>query len=630
VALKTVGQALCVALMLGVSGSAFCAETISAERRATPFPGTMVLDVDATDIDRRIFRVRQEIPVARSGELVLRFPEWLPGNHAPRGQIEKLSGLTIRAGNRVLPWKRDPFDVFSFHLSVPEGVRNVEARFEFLSATDPDQGRVVVTPAMLNLQWQSVSLYPAGWATKEMPIRASVTYPQGWQAATALRPASQQGNVVRYAVVDYETLVDSPVVAGKYFAAWPLGQNVTLNVVGDDAQDIVAKPEQIAAHQRLVDQAVRVFGSSPFDHYDFLVSLSDEMGSIGLEHHRSSENGVNPEYFTGWDNGPGRRNLLPHEFGHSWIGKYRRPAGQMVKDFATPLENSLLWVYEGQNQFWGYVLGARSGMFTKQETLDALANIAAVQDIRKARGWRSLDDTTADPVITARRPKGWLSWQRSEDYYNEGLLIWLEADGIIRQKTGGAKGMDDFARAFFGGIDGDFSARSFDLAEVVRTLNSIVAHDWQGFLDARLTEKASGAPLGGLALGGYRLGWSETPSGFLRDADRRGKEMTLLFSIGAVIKNGELTQVVWDGPMFNAGLTIGAQIIAVNGRVYDEEVLRDAVTAAKGGTTPIRLIVRTGRQVREVPVTWTGGHRYPVLEKVGTGPGSLDLLLMAR
>jgi predicted metalloprotease with PDZ domain len=598
--------------------------------RDAPFPGVMQLEVDATDLARAIFQVKQSIPVPAAGPMVLLLPEWLPGNHAPRGQIEKIAGLVVRAGGKVLTWKRDPINVFAFHITVPAGSRTVEASFQFVSATDPDQGRVVMTSDMLNLQWPSVSLYPAGWKTSGIPVSAKVIYPVGWKAGTALRPVSAVGDTVTYQTVDYETLVDSPVFAGRYFRAEPIGQTVTLNIVADDAKDLVIRPDQLEMHRHLVDQAVKLFGTRQFDHYDMLLALTDKMGSIGLEHHRSSENGVNPEYFTEWDAGPGRRNLLPHEMTHSWDGKHRRPAGQVVPDFRTPLENSLLWVYEGQTQFWGYVLGARSGLFSKQDTLDALGAIAASLDIRRARSWRSLDDTTNDPVITPRRPKGWTSWQRSEDYYNEGLLIWLEVDSIIRAKTANAKGLDDFARAFFGTKDSDYSAKPYDFAEVVSTLNGVMPYDWAGFLNQRLTEKATSAPMNGILQGGYRLVYSDTPSAYLKDAEKRAKELGLTYSLGGTIAKAKLTNVIWDGPLFNQGLAIGTEIIAVNGLIYSDEVMKDVITAAKGGTTPIRLIVKNGDRVREVSVIWNGGLRYPKLEKIGTATGSLDLLLMPR
>ncbi|MFM9851352.1 MAG: M61 family metallopeptidase [Sphingomonadaceae bacterium] len=599
--------------------------------RDTPYPGTMMLAVDATDLDRAIFKVNQVIPVTTSGPTTLLFPKWLPGNHAPRGEIEKLAGLVIKAGGKTLTWKRDSLDIFAFTVDVPAGTKSLDVAFKFISATAEDQGRVVVTQEMLNIQWNSVSLYPAGWRTSRIPISASVTYPAGWKAGTALRPASTVGSTVTYQTVDYETLIDSPVFAGKYFRAEPLGAGVTLNIVADDAKNLVIKPAELDAHKKLVDQAVKTFGTRQFDHYDFLLALTEKMGGIGLEHHRSSENGVDPAYFTDWAAGPGRRNLLPHELTHSWDGKHRRPAGQAVGDFRTPLVNDLLWVYEGQTQFWGYVLGARSGLFSKQDTLDAYASIAANLDVRRARDWRSLDDTTNDPVISARRPKGWTTYQRSEDYYNEGLLIWLEADAIIRKQTNGTKGMDDFARAFFGTKDGDYSAKPYDFTEVVATLNGVTPYDWNSFLTKRLTEKAGGAPLSGLTEGGYKLVYSDTPSGFTKDGEKRSKVTGLSYSLGLSInKSAKLTDVVWDGPAFNAGLTIGSEIIGVNGRTYSDEVIKDAITAAKGGKDPIRLIVKSGDRVRDVAVQWNGGLRYPKLEKIGTGDGSIDKLLSAR
>ncbi len=594
------------------------------------YPGTMMLEVDVTDTERAIMKVRQTIPVAKSGHMVLLSPAWLPGNHAPRGQIEKIAGVTFKANGKTLPWRRDPMNVYAFHIDVPAGTRAVEASFSFVSATAEDQGRVVMTDDMMNIQWHSVSLYPAGYATNRIPIIASVTWPKGWRAATALRPTTTTGDTVKYGQVDYETLVDSPVFAGKHFAAWDLGYGVTLNVVADEARNLAAKPEQIAAHKKLVEQSMKVFGTRQFDHYDFLLALTEKMGSIGLEHHRSSENGVDPEYFTNWDAGPGRRNLLPHELTHSWNGKHRRPAGQMVRDFSEPLNNDLLWVYEGQTQFWGYVLGARSGLFSKQDTLDALANITATLDIRRGRDWRSVDDTTNDPVISARRPKGWVSYQRSEDYYNEGMLIWLEADALIRKQSAGKRGMDDFARAFFGGREGDWSARPYDFDEIVRTLNGVVPYDWAGFLRQRLSEKATGAPMNGFGMSGYRLVYSDTPTPFFKDVEKRSKDLNLSYSLGGVIAKSKLTAVIWDGPLFNAGLPVGTELIAVNGTAYSDDVMRRAITAAKGGKDPIRLIVKNGDRVREVPVMWTGGLRYPRFEKTGAGDGPLDVLLAPR
>ncbi|WP_017669161.1 M61 family metallopeptidase [Sandarakinorhabdus sp. AAP62] len=598
-----------------------------------PFPGTMRLHVDATDTQRGVFKVEQTIPVPTelAGQrMALLFPKFLPGKHAPRGEIEKLAGLEIRAQGQLLRWQRDPVDVFAFWVEVPAGATALDVRFQFLSATDGPQGRIVVTSDMLNLQPNSVSLYPAGWFTRQIPVSLSVTWPQGWQAASAMREASRDGSRVAYQTVDYETLVDSPFFAGRHFARWDLGQNVTLNVVADDARFLKASDEQIGKHKALVAQAVKLFGTRQFDHYDLLLSLTEKMGGIGLEHHRSSENGVDTGYFTDWDRGPGRRNLLPHEFTHSWNGKHRRGADLVTPDFRTPMRNSMLWVYEGQTQFWGYVLQARSGLVGAADTLDQLANIAATLDNRPARSWRSLDDTTNDPLITPRAPKGWLSFQRSEDYYNEGLLIWLEADAIIRRASNGTRSLDDFARRFFGTGDGDWGVKPYDFNSLVADLNAVQRHDWASHLQRRLTEKAEGAPLKGLELAGWKLVYLDKPTAAFTDANRR--QLNLSFSGGLLLGTaGKVEQVLWNSAAFEAGLVVGDVLLAVNELPYSDETLRAAVTAAKGGTTPIRLLVKTDDRVRTVEWAWHGGLRYPRLERIGTtAPTPLEQLLTPR
>jgi predicted metalloprotease with PDZ domain len=563
--------------------------------------------------------------------MVLMFPKWLPGNHAPRGEVSKLAGLTVTANGKELLWKRDEIDVYAFHVDVPAGVKSLDVRFQFLSPTDKSQGRIVATSDMLSLQPNQVSVYPAGWFTRRIPVATIITWPAGWQAGGALRAVKTTGNTVTYETTDYETLVDSPFLAGRYFKRWDLGHNVSLDVAADAPQYLAATPEQIAVHASLVDQAVKLFGTTQFDHYDFLLSLSDQLGGIGLEHHRSSENGVNPGYFTEWDKGPGRRNLLAHEFTHSWNGKHRRGADSIVPDFNTPLRNSLLWVYEGQTQFWGYVLGARSGLFTKQETLDTLANIAATLDTRPGRTWRSLDDTTNDPVITSRAPKAWVSWQRSEDYYNEGMLVWLEVDAMLRQQTGGAKGMDDFARAFFGTGNGDWGVVPYDFDTVVKTLNDLTPYDWAGYLTKRLTEKQPRAPLAGFTASGYKLVYTDTPTPAFADAQRTGKINNLAFSGGLVLgEKGAVEGVIWDSAAFKAGLTVGDTILAVNDIPFSDDLIKTEITAAKGGTAPVRLLVKTADRLRMVDLAWHGGLRYPRFEKTGGAGMPLDRLLAPR
>jgi predicted metalloprotease with PDZ domain len=401
-------------------------------------------------------------------------------------------------------------------------------------------------------------------------------------------------------------------------------------VVADEARFLKASDAQIGKHRELVNQAVKLFGTRQFDRYDFLLSLTEKMGGIGLEHHRSSENGVDTGYFTDWERGPGRRNLLPHEFTHSWNGKHRRGADLVTPDFRTPMRNSLLWVYEGQTQFWGYVLQARSGLVSVEDTLDQLATIAATLDKRPARSWRSLDDTTNDPVITPRAPKGWLSFQRSEDYYNEGLLVWLEADAIIRRESGGKRSLDDFARRFFGTGEGDWGVKPYDFATLVAELNAVQPFDWAGHLTQRLTEKAEGAPLKGLELAGWKLIYTDKPTQAFLDANRR--QVNLLFSGGLLLGTaGKVEQVLWNSAAFAAGLQVGDVLLAVNELPFSDEALRAAVTAAKAGTAPIRLVVKSDDRVRSIDWAWNGGLRYPRLERIGTGKTSpLEALLAAK
>ncbi|WP_371416775.1 hypothetical protein [Sphingosinicella sp. BN140058] len=430
----------------------------------------------------------------------------------------------------------------------------------------------------------------------------------------------------------YDILVDSPALAGRYFRKWELSPDVTLNVAADTPGELEASEALIGLHRKLVDQAVKTFGAQHYDHYDFLLSISDNLGGIGLEHHRSSENGVDPGYFTDWKSAGGDRNLLPHEYTHSWNGKYRRGADLWTPDYRTPMQNSLLWVYEGQTQFWGYVLDARSGLLSKQETLDALASIAATYDSTPGRSWRPLIDTTNDPIIAQRAPQPWRSWQRSEDYYNEGLLIWLDVDRILRQRSNGKRSIDDFAKAFFGVRDRDYGELTYTREDVVAILNRLVPWDWAGYLDRRTNSYTERAPLEGIEQGGYRLTYTDTPTDWFKTGETKRKAVDLTYSGGFVVASGDgkVTSVIWDSKAFDAGLSVGAQVMAVNGRSFSPDALKNAIKAAKGTTTPVQLLIKSGDAFRTIDLDWHQGLRYPRLEPTSGGKGSLDALLAPR
>ncbi|NUT00024.1 MAG: M61 family metallopeptidase [Sphingomonas sp.] len=602
------------------------------EARDIAFPGTIQLTVDATDVTRGIFRIRERVPVTAAGDLVLLYPKWIPGGHTPRGDIEKVAGFKFSANGRPLDWRRDTIDVTAFHVDVPAGVTAVDVEFQYVSPTTDNQGRIVATPDLASIQWISNSLYPAGFYVRQIPVQASVIVPTGWKVATALRPSAQNGNRIDYPVTNYEILLDSPLIAGAHYRQIPLSDDVFLDVIADTEAELAAKPEQIAAHKRLVDQAVKLFGAEHYDHYNFLLTISDYLGGIGLEHHRSSEDGVDRGYFTDWENKLRPRGLLPHEYVHSWNGKYRRGADLWTPDYRTPMQDSLLWVYEGQTQFWGYILAARSGMLSKEDTLGALASTAATYGYATpGRAWRPLVDTTNDPIIANRSPQAWRSWQRAEDYYSEGLLIWTDVDRIIRTQSRGRRSIDDFARAFFGMRNRDYGELTYTFEDIVRTLNAVQPYDWDRYLRSKVLDVAANPPLEGLTMGGYKLAFTDEPTAWIKSGEKAGKNNDLTYSGGFVVGNdGKISSVIWDSAAFNAGLTVGSELLAVNGRKFDGDGLKAAIKAAASSREPVKLLVKSGEVYRTLDLDWHGGLRYPRLEKSGKGQGTLDALLAPR
>ena len=608
------------------------ADTIPAAQDV-PYPGTIDLDIDATDVVRGIYRVTETIPVKPgTRDLVLLYPQWLPGNHSPSNNAALLNDVRFSAGGKALTWKRDPVDVYAFHVALPAGTREVVAKFVHTSPLQSSEGRITMTREMLNLQWEKMSLYPAGHYVRRIMIQPTVRAPAGWTVYTALDGHRTAGQTHSWPAVGYDTLVDSPIFAGKYAQRTDIGHDVSMDAIADKPELLAITPEHMQTYRNLTDEALALFGARHFDHYDFLLAMTDRMGGIGLEHHRSSENQYEPKAWVDWDKMDWDHNVIPHEFVHSWNGKFRRPADLWTPDYRTPMQDSLLWVYEGQTQFWGYVLAARSGVQKKQTVLDMFANaVANYSEGQPGRAWRSVEDTTNDPIINRRRPIPFSSLTRSEDYYTEGALTWLEADQVIRQGTGGAKGMDDFARAFFGVRDGDWGELTYDFDEVVRTLNGIYPYDWATFLTQRIRTPNQPAPTRGVEMGGYKLVWKDKPNSYEEGRMANGKYTSLFYSLGVNVDgDGKVTSTRWDSPAFNAGIVNTTQIVAVNDVAFSPDELKDAVSRAKGSKEPIRLIIKRGDAFRTVDVDWHGGLRYPWLEKVGTGEGGLDRLLAPK
>jgi predicted metalloprotease with PDZ domain len=617
------------AVLAGVLATAFSAQAASISEQS--YPGTIVLKVDATNNAQQIFRVTQNIP-AKPGKLTLLYPQWVVANHGPSGALNQFAGLKVSANGKPLNWKRDPLNVWAFGIDVPGGATSIDVEFQYVSPVEASQGRTTFTNDILGVQWQSLALYPAGYRSRNITVQPNLTVPPGWQFGSALEVAERKGDQIAFKPLDLETLLDSPLFAGRYFRRIDLDPGaklpVHLNLVADSADQLEATPEQIAPHRELIQQAYKLFNSQHYKHYDFLLAISDEFGGIGREHHQSSENGVKLGYFSEWNKYEARRELLPHEFTHSWNGKFRRPDGQDVPNFNSPMDNSLLWVYEGQTQYWGAVLAARSGLIKQENTRDQLAASAARLDNVKGREWRAVQDTTFDPIVNARRPQVWNNWQRGEDYYQEGQLIWLDADTKIRELSGDKRSLNDFARAFFGVDNGAYVAKHYTFEEVVKALNAVQPYDWANFLRTRVESHGPGAPLDGLARAGWKLVYAEKQTDFLKAQEDLSKSANFQYSLGfSVSSEGKLEAFIWEGVGFKAGLSGNTTLLAVDGRAYKPELLRAAITAAKTSKEPIKLLVKKGNLYQTVALDYHDGLKYPRLERIEGTPDRLTDIL---
>lgn len=599
--------------------------------RDVSYPGHIAVAVDTANIAQGIFGVRETIPVTKGARMTLLYPEWRPGNHSPTGRsrLARVASLVITADGKPLVWTRDPVNVFAVHVSVPLRVTSIDVDFQYLAPPASEYGRPETTPRILTLDWDAVMFYPAGYFARQITVDARLTIPSGWQLATALERVAQQGDEVRFGPTTFETLVDSPVYAGAYLTRIDLdpgaGVPVHLDLFGDRPELLTTTPDELTAHRNMIQQAYRLFGARHYDHYDFLVSLSDTLPSMGVEHHRSSFDGLSANYLTEWDKSANQHSLLSHEFVHSWNGKFRRPADLWTPNYNVPMRNSLLWVYEGQTDYWGNVLAARSQLWTRQQMFDHLAMLAAQYQASTGRDWRSLEDTTDQPIIQYGSPLAWPSWQRGADYYGVGTLIWLDADTLIREQSHGQRSLDDFARQFFGMDDGSYGELTFTFDELVAALNRVQQYDWAAFLHQRIDAVNVDAPIGSLTRGGYRLVFNDTPSDLYKAVDEHRKLTSLTYSVGlSIAKDGEIKDVLWNGPAFKAGLAPGSRIIAVDELAFDVDQFKAAIKAAQHASEPISLIVREGERFRTVRLDYHGGLRYPHLERDPSRPDLLE------
>jgi predicted metalloprotease with PDZ domain len=598
----------------------------------TPYPATISLLVDITNIAGRVFNVQETIPV-KGRDLTLLYPEWLPGTHSPSNPVSELAGLMVTSNGKRVSWVRDRVNMHAFHIEVPRDTTTLEVNFQFLAPLDPKRGRI--SSKFADLTWNSVLLYPAGYFSRDIKFGAALRLPEGWKFACALDVKSQNDNLVQFKDTTLNTLIDSPLYAGAHFKRLDLSTGpdnpVYLDVFADKPADLEITPEELQYHKNLVMEAQKLFKSRHYDHYDFLFSVSDIVSGKGLEHHQSSEDGSRANYFTDWSAGVAGRALLPHEYTHSWNGKFRRPADLWTPNFNVPMGNDLLWVYEGLTDYYGNLLTARSGMRTPEQARDIFAQTAASYEISPGRTWRSLEDTTRQPIISSHgaEPETWPSWQRSYDYYSESDLIWLDADTKIRELSGGTKSLDDFAKLFFGFTDGSYITESYTFDDLVKALNTVQPYNWAGFFRTRVYEVNPNVPENGITQGGYRLVYNDNEPEWLKKADSsRGASFATSLGLSVSSKpDGSLENVWWDSVAYKAGVTPDMQLQAVNDQKYTAAGLREIIFAAEKSKEPIKLLLKRGDEFVTVSLDYHGGMRYPHLERVETTPDRLDEIL---
>jgi predicted metalloprotease with PDZ domain len=594
------------------------------------------ITADLSEAPRKLYHAEIDIPV-KPGPLTLITPEWIPGTHRPTPQVDSITGVVFTANGRdgekmTLPWRRDNVDMYEFHLDIPKGIETLHAHLDLINP-----GRQ--TTRLASFEWEGLLLYPAGIPVAKIAIQPSVTVPAGWGIGTALTPdgaltTSGATSTQRFAPTTVEQLEDSPVDTGLYYRQYALAPEISpkhfLDVVADEPEDVNIRPATLAEINNLIREADALYKSHHYNHYHLLLTLTDATGGQGLEHGQSSDNGVGEKDFSDDTHQLGVADLLSHEFTHSWNGKYRRPARLYQPDFATPQQGDLLWVYEGMTQYLGNVLAARSGLKNQQQYREMLALSAAQLDYKSGREWRSTEDTAIASSILRGGTPSWSNWKRGQDYYQEGELLWLDADTLIRKLTDNKKSLNDFEAIFLGkgGNTGPIIV-PYERPELIADLNEVAPYDWAKFLHDRIDLINPRADLAGIEQGGYKLVYTDTPSDaqktLMAAGGRRGAGINAWYSIGlSAMADGTIVDVRFHGPADQAKLSPGLKIYAVNGKVFSADTLKAAIKAAKGTAEPIHLILEQDGFVTLANIDYHDGERYPTLVRVEGTPAYLD------
>ncbi|HEY2475379.1 MAG TPA: hypothetical protein VGI19_11335 [Candidatus Cybelea sp.] len=609
-------------LLTSSAGSA--AEFVAKPSHATAqSPATLVLD--ATRAPEGFMEVHERIP-AVSGLYTVVYPKWIPGEHGPTGPLNDLAALRISAGGAPLDWRRDPIDLYAFHVNVPPSAHAIDVDFDVLMNAPND---MMATHSVAVLNWNRALLYQDGIDSHQYFIKPSIVLPPGWEYATALRGANRSGNRVDFAVTPLNMLVDSPLDMGRYVQKWNLWREgaafVELDAFADHPQNLDISPSLLRAYQRVPAETFAMYGSRHFEDYHALLTLSDVLGFQGIEHHQSSDNRASDDFLTEPDESLAGGDLVTHEFSHSWNGKYRRPADLTTPNFQVPMQTDLLWVYEGMNQYLGDIISFRAGIREPKLYPEYLATAYAEMDYETGRAATPLIDlTTGAPYFyTAHGEYGGIR-RNAGDFYTEGELLWLDVDTIIRERSHGSRSLDTFLHLFtLPPLTGPI-VKTYTREEVESLLGQVEPYDWHAFFQRLVYQPTTHPPTDELARAGWKMAYTSTPNKFIvaEESDNHGIEGW--YSYGAVLNASGVVRDVREGSAaWHARLAPGMKVLAVNNQEFSADVLEYAIKKAQHTNAPIVLITSQTGWFQTLSLDYHDGIRYPHLERIAGTPDML-------
>jgi len=603
------------------------------------------LELDATQAPTGVLHSRVTFPVS-PGPFTLAYPKWIPGEHAPGGPLSQVVKLAFTTDGKPLAWRRDDLDMYLFHLDVPPGVKEVEAAMDFACVVGGEGFRsdVCTSADQLVVNWWQVVLYPPILANDRDPFTASIRLPAGWHYSTALPiDREEANNTVGFKTVSLKTLVDSPLIAGQYHRRFALGGHspVQLDISAESAASLNLPAEQVAHFSRLVSEAEAVFGGPRYDHYDLLLSLGDSIDHYTLEHFESSENRLPDHGLSDSRILVTTASMIPHEYVHSWNGKYRPPSGLDVATYQDPMQGSLVWVYEGLTDYYGNILAARSGFWSEDQLRQSLAIDAAQMTYHTGRLWRPLQDTTTGVQMLYESPNAWSSARRNTDFYPESGLIWLEADTIIREQSHGQHSLDDFCKLFYGAQNGPHP-KPYTFDDVVAAMNQISPYDWKTFFRNRLDSTNSAPPLAGVEHSGWKLIYNDDKPELIDDMEQIHKVdllwpewqrwgfIDLRSSIGLLLQDdGTVLDSAPGMSGYSAGIVPGLRLVTVNGQRFSLSTMEQAVRQTKTGGG-LELLIANGNFTSLQRLDYHGGIKYPHLERESSKPDLLKQIASPR